>query len=190
MWCNNYGLHYTSFSRRLILLVIIDNYNISDKQWCCSFCSRSKTMVFGFFPVHGPLHFITRKFSLYTFFISLKWRKKGKESQFGPAADIDPKVTVCHKIIPVRPIGRKYNYFWLKYKDLWCAISTGTCSFLCETENWLGFFFCGCLFLFVCFVACYFGVFLKIFLFFHGSRLRQGCLCSLFFWWWPFSAVI
>lgn len=34
--------------------------------------------LFGFFPVHGPLHFIILKFSLLAFFISLKWR--GKES--------------------------------------------------------------------------------------------------------------
>lgn len=71
--------------------------------------------VFGFFPVHGPLHFITLKFSLLAFFILLK---KGKESQFGPAADIDPKVRVGHKITPVRPIGRKYHEFWLKEEGM------------------------------------------------------------------------
>lgn len=50
MWCNDCSLHYPSFSRRLMLLVIINNYNINDKQWCCSFCSRSRTMEFWVFP--------------------------------------------------------------------------------------------------------------------------------------------
>lgn len=132
---------------------------------------------FGFFPVHGPLHFIMLKFSLLTFFILLKWRKKGKESQFSPAADIDPKVTVGHKIIPGRPIGRKYHEFWLKeegmqrlvlynrYWDLFISLWNR------NLINGQVFFFC----------VFFFSVgFFSPFFFFPGSRLRQGCLCSLF----------
>lgn len=64
-------------------------------------------MVFwGFFPEHGPLHFIILLTPCILHFIEMT-KKKGKESQFVPAADIDPKVSVSHKIIPVRPIRRK-----------------------------------------------------------------------------------
>lgn len=47
--------------------------------------------LFGFFPVHGPLHFIILKFSLLAFFISLKWREKVKNLSLVLQLKITPK---------------------------------------------------------------------------------------------------
>ena len=60
-------------------------------------------------PSPRALHFVILKFSLLAFLILLKLKKKKvKESEFSRAADIYPKVIVCHKIISLKPIGRKY----------------------------------------------------------------------------------
>lgn len=124
---------------------------------------------FVFFSSPWSITFIIPKFSLLAFFISLKWRKKGEESHFGPAADIDPKVIVCHKIIPVRPIGRKYHEFQLKEEGMQ-RLGLYNRHWNLFISQWKPYIQLG--------VFCCFVLFLT-FLLFPGSRLRQGCFCSL-----------
>lgn len=93
----------------------------------------------------GPLHFIIHQVLTLCVlhFVEIR-EEKEKESQFSPAANIYTKVIVCHKIISLKPIGRKYHTLIVtmiygqrknECRDLCCVIGTGARSFFCEIEN-------------------------------------------------------